>query len=194
VQGLSAKLSWDPAVVAVESFAPGALLDDQGAVALSGKPGVVDIVRLGVGGGIVGSGEVASVTFRRIGEGDPKIALASVDARDAANGSVAMTFTSRNAPVVPQATSFDRVSPNPVRGNATLSFALAQGGPVELAVYGVDGRLVRSLLRGTREAGAYQIAWDGRDEAGRTVAMGVYYARLVTPQGRFARSLVYLLK
>ncbi len=192
VQGLSAKLSWDPAVVAVESFAPGALLDPQGAVALSGRPGVVDIAHLGAGGGLVGSGEVAAVTFRRIAGGDPKIALASVDARNAANAPMAMTFSSRSAPVLPQVTSFDRIAPNPASNHATLSFALAKGGPVELAVYDLNGRLVRSLLHGARDAGTYQITWDGNDESGHVAAAGVYYARLLTPQGKFTRSLVYL--
>jgi flagellar hook assembly protein FlgD len=63
---------------------------------------------------------------------------------------------------------------------------------VELGVYDVNGRLVRSLLHGAREAGSYQITWDGHDESGHTVAAGVYYARLLTPQGNFVRSLVYL--
>jgi hypothetical protein len=192
VQGLSASLTWDPAVVAVESFAPGALLDAQGAVALSGRPGVVDIARLGSGRGLTGTGEVAAVTFRRVGEGDPKIALGSVDARDAANASVAMTFASRSQSVVPQVTSFDRVAPNPASDRATMAFALAKGGPVELAVYDLNGRLVRSLLHGTREAGTYQVTWDGHDESGHVAAAGVYYARLLTPQGKFTRSLVYL--
>jgi len=192
VRGLSAKLSWDPAVVAVESFAPGAMLDDMGGVAMSGRPGVVDIAHLGANGGLAGSGEVASVTFRRIAEGDPKIVLASVDARDAANASKPITFTSRSVPVIPTVTSFDRVAPNPARERATMSFALAKGGRVELAVYSVDGRRVRSLVSGAREAGTYQVTWDGRDENGHTVGAGIYYARLLTPQGRFTRSLVYV--
>jgi hypothetical protein len=37
--------------------------------------------------------------------------------------------------------------PNPVRRNATVRFALPQGGPVTLAVFDVQGRLVLSLLR-----------------------------------------------
>jgi hypothetical protein len=192
VQGLSAKLSWDPAVVAVESFAPGALLDDLGAVAMSGKPGMVDIARLGAGGGLVGTGEVAAMTFRRIAEGDPKIALASVEARNTANTAVAMTFSSRSMPVIPLVTSFDRVAPNPARNHATMSFARAKGGPVELTVFDVNGRVVRSLLHGTRDAGTYMITWDGHDESGNMAAAGVYYARLLTPQGKFTRSLVYL--
>lgn len=95
-------------------------------------------------------------------------------------------------PAQPLVTAFSRVSPNPFRANANLSFALAQGGSVELALYSVDGRVVRRLVSGTREAGQYQVAWDGRDDAGSLAPAGVYYARLVTRQGSFHRSLVFL--
>jgi len=43
-----------------------------------------------------------------------------------------------------------------------------------------------------KAAGEYQIAWDGRDEAGRSLNSGVYFARLVTRQGAFTRTITYL--
>ncbi len=193
IQGLSAKLSWNPAVVRLVSDAPGELADALGAVVMSAHPGVIDMARLGVrDAGLAGEGTVANVTFERVGPGDPKIALESVDARSAANAKLAVAFRSVTAPEVPAVTSFSRIAPNPFRAGGTLAFGLARSGPVELAVFSVDGRLVRRLVGGTRDAGMYQVAWDGRDEAGSPVAAGVYYARLVTGQGRFTRSLVYL--
>ena len=42
----------------------------------------------------------------------------------------------------------------------------------------VQGRLVRSLLNEVRSAGANQVNWDGRDQAGRGAASGTYFARL----------------
>jgi adenylyl- and sulfurtransferase ThiI len=193
VRALSAKLSWDPNVVALQSYAPGALLDELGAVVLSGHPGVIDVAQLGTDGpGLIGEGEIATVTFRRIAAGDPKIELQSVEARDVSNAGVALAFRSVGMPVVPAFTSFDRIAPNPFRANANLAFGLAVGGNVDLSIYSVDGRRVRRLVSGMRDAGLYQVAWDGHDESGAVAAAGVYYARLVTPQGRFTRSLVYL--
>mgnify|MGYP002388417185 CR=1 FL=1 len=127
-----------------------------------------------------------------IGPGEPRIELVNADGRDAGNGHVAITVKSAGVPAAPLVTSFSRISPNPFRANANMNFALSKGGAVELALYSVDGRLVRRLVHGTREAGQYQIGWDGRDEAGSLVPAGVYYARLVTQQGTFNRSLVYL--
>jgi hypothetical protein len=61
---------------------------------------------------------------------------------------------------------------------------------VELAIFGLDGRRVRDLASGPRPAGAYHADWDGRDDAGRGVAAGLYLARLDGPDGRFIRRLV----
>ena len=135
---------------------------------------------------------MAAVTFRRLAAGDPKIQLSAVDARTPANDHFALAFRNVSVQVIPTVTSFDRIAPNPFRSNAILSFALAKGGTVQLAIYSVDGRRVRQLVTGSREAGVYQVAWDGHDEGGAVVAAGVYYARLLTPQGNFTHSMVYL--
>jgi hypothetical protein len=94
--------------------------------------------------------------------------------------------------VVPTTTTFAPAMPNPFAGTTTLAFALAQAGPVELAVYGVDGRRIVTLVRETRAAGQYRLIWDGRDGTGQPARPGMYYARLVTPQGRFTRTLVLM--
>ncbi len=83
------------------------------------------------------------------------------------------------------------VSPNPVAEDLVLRFSLAKAQSVVLGVFTVEGRRVRTLQRGTMAEGSHQVSWDGRDEAGRPVADGMYFARLETPQGsrvtRFAR-------
>jgi hypothetical protein len=71
-----------------------------------------------------------------------------------------------------------RAWPQPSRGACTLEFALDRGGPVALRVLDTAGRSVRTLLRSRRDAGRHAVAWDGRDDAGRPVPAGVYFARL----------------
>ena len=69
--------------------------------------------------------------------------------------------------------------PNPFNPRTTIRFAVPAEQHVQLDVHGVDGRLVRRLLDGRVGAGAHDVTWDGRDEAGREVASGVYFHRLV---------------
>jgi hypothetical protein len=76
-----------------------------------------------------------------------------------------------------------RAAPNPFNPRVTLRFAQPLAGPVDLAIYDARGRLVRRLLRADRPAGEGAVVWDGRDDAGRGSAAGVYLARLVTVAG-----------
>jgi hypothetical protein len=70
-------------------------------------------------------------------------------------------------------------SANPSRGaQTTLRFGLATAGHASLALYDASGRRVRTLAGGTLEAGEHSAQWDGRDDGGRKVAAGLYFARL----------------
>jgi hypothetical protein len=70
------------------------------------------------------------------------------------------------------------VRPNPASGLARLQYTLPREGTVRLRIYGLQGEVVRTLADGTRGAGVNSAVWDGRDESGRTVAAGAYFARL----------------
>ncbi len=70
-------------------------------------------------------------------------------------------------------------APNPFNPATTIKFDLAAGGAAALRVYDVRGRLVRTLVDGPMPAGAHQISWDGRNNAGSAVASGVYLLEMV---------------
>ena len=142
--------------------------------------------------GFLGEGELATVRFKVVGSGDPAFRLASVDARSSANRKITVGTATRVAPVVPRVTSFAGAVPNPARNRAAMVFGLSKQGTVDLSIFSVDGRMVRSLVHESRAAGTYRLAWDGRDQAGRAVSSGIYYARLVTEQGRFTRALTFI--
>ena len=193
VQALSAKLTWDAAVVEPVGFAAGDLVDHLGGTVLSAKPGTVDAAVFGPGRGFSGEGVVATVTFHSLKDGDPQIHLGTVDARTLQNHKLSMT-TAERAPVAdaPKVTQLALAVPNPFRQIATIGFSLSKSGPVELAIFSVDGRRVRSLVHENRELGEYRMTWDGRDDHGQPMPAGVYYAHLATPAGRFNRTLTYL--
>src|SRR6185503_17475145 len=49
---------------------------------------------------------------------------------------------------------------------------------VDLSIYDVRGRQVKTVLHETREAGRHEIRWDGRGSDGHALATGVYFYRL----------------
>jgi len=188
LQGLSARLDWDRRVAEPLEVRPGALIESQGGVVFSGRAGVVDAALVGARErGLAGDGVLATVTFRALAAGAPGVTIASVDARDLRNRK---TTLGRGRPVARVATSFMPAAPNPFQGATTLAFSLARPGPVELAIFSVDGRRVRTLSREAMEAGTYRPVWTGTDDHGQAVRPGMYYARLVTPDGCFTRTLV----
>jgi plastocyanin len=68
--------------------------------------------------------------------------------------------------------------PNPFNPTTTIRYTLPERSTVELAVFGVDGKLVRVLESGAKPMGTFEAKWDGHDTSGRAVASGVYYYRL----------------
>lgn len=61
---------------------------------------------------------------------------------------------------------------------------------VNLGIYDVAGRLVRSLLAGeTLSAGAHEQEWNGRDDAGRDQAAGLYLYRLRADEVELVRKM-----
>ncbi|MBN2537677.1 hypothetical protein JXB37_05325, partial [candidate division WOR-3 bacterium] len=68
-------------------------------------------------------------------------------------------------------------TPNPFRRSTSISYEVPRAAAVELAVYDIAGRPVRTLATGLTQPGRYHAAWDGRDAAGDAVAAGVYLYR-----------------
>lgn len=83
----------------------------------------------------------------------------------------------------PRLTSGLAAAPNPFGTRTVLSFQLARTGRVALSIVGVDGRIVRVVPAALYAPGSHSFEWDGRDDAGRNVAPGVYFAIVRAPDG-----------
>lgn len=75
-------------------------------------------------------------------------------------------------------------------GGALLRFAVPTPGEVRLDLFDISGRRVNTLVQGFKAAGEHEVAWDGAASWGR-VPSGMYFARVVTPDGS-ARATVIL--
>ncbi|MFC1573061.1 FlgD immunoglobulin-like domain containing protein [Candidatus Eisenbacteria bacterium] len=82
--------------------------------------------------------------------------------------------------------------PNPFSPETRISFDLPQAGPVELAIYGVSGRLIRTLVSEERAAGPHSVRWDGQDDAGQKVPGGVYFYNMSAPGIEESRQMILL--
>ncbi len=77
--------------------------------------------------------------------------------------------------------SFLWALPNPFPVRTTLRFALETPDVVSVRVFDAGGRLLRTVLEPTAlTAGPRSVVWDGRDDAGRAVASGIYFVEVRT--------------
>jgi hypothetical protein len=78
---------------------------------------------------------------------------------------------------LPLAFDFRLVGANPSPDVSRFQLALPAPSDVEIVVFDVQGRAICSLQDGSLGAGLHELAWDGRDDAGRGVGSGIYFVR-----------------
>ena len=82
--------------------------------------------------------------------------------------------------------------PNPFRNGTEIRFDLPRAGRVQLRIYDVSGRLVRTLVDREEPAGYRSVVWDGKDETGQRASAGVYFYSFQTQDKTIQRKMVQL--
>lgn len=82
--------------------------------------------------------------------------------------------------------------PNPFNPQTTIAYELPQTTEVTLAIYDIQGRLIRTLVHGAHSAGRYSTVWNGRDSDGQPVGSGVYVYRLTTDTFSDSRTMMLM--
>jgi photosystem II stability/assembly factor-like uncharacterized protein len=68
--------------------------------------------------------------------------------------------------------------PNPFNPQTRIEFSILKSANVKLEVFNVLGQNVTTLIDKNLSGGTYQVMWDGKDAAGKTVSSGTYFYRL----------------
>ncbi len=107
------------------------------------------------------------------------------------NGLLRVRSTTGVEPGNPAALALLPAQPNPFASATRVAFTLPQAaGRVRLAVYGLDGRRVRTLVDEALPAGPHEVTWDGRDGTGSEAGAGVYFVRLEANGQHLERKVV----
>jgi hypothetical protein len=81
-------------------------------------------------------------------------------------------------------------APNPFTLDTTIAYTIPTAAHVELKVYDVSGRLVRTLVDGRAEPDRYAVTWDGRMADGEEAAAGIYLYRLMADGSELTRKMI----
>jgi len=84
------------------------------------------------------------------------------------------------------------VNPNPFPKSVNLAYRLSNPSRIECEIFDASGRRIRNLYSGVQGSGIQALTWDRRDDQGRTVNAGVYFARLSAGQTTTQAKLVVL--
>lgn len=102
--------------------------------------------------------------------GDPALFLA---------GAVEGEITSSEDDIDPTpGYAIDAIYPNPFNPSTRVEFSVPEKTGLEIKVYDVRGKLVKTLFSGMKQAGTYTVTWNGTNTRGQNVSSGVYFCRL----------------
>jgi hypothetical protein len=96
---------------------------------------------------------------------------------------------------LPSAPTLGQNFPNPFNSTTVIPFVIPQmlaEARADLAVYDLQGQVVRHLLTARLPAGAYTVRWDGLGDHGKVVASGVYFYKLEVGAHAVSNRLVLL--
>jgi hypothetical protein len=96
-------------------------------------------------------------------------------------------------PAADASIALDRPTPNPFSSTMRFAYSIPSGAAVvDIGLFDLAGRRVRSLARGTQVAGQYEVRWDGLGDDGKRVKHGVYFLRAEVGSARRVSRVVYL--
>lgn len=94
-------------------------------------------------------------------------------------------------PALPNGFALSQNYPNPFNPTTTISYSLPVRADVTLTVYNILGEKVSAFDEGMMPAGRHAVIWDSRNDAGESVASGVYLYKVEA--GDFVASRKMLL-
>ncbi|MCK4416669.1 MAG: right-handed parallel beta-helix repeat-containing protein [Candidatus Latescibacteria bacterium] len=93
---------------------------------------------------------------------------------------------------LPQSFVISQNYPNPFNARTTIHYQLPAAADVSVKIYALSGQLLKTLVRGTVQAGYHTVQWDGKNQMGREVASGIYVYQVVAGKERLSKRMVLL--
>ncbi len=85
---------------------------------------------------------------------------------------------SSGIPLVPLSYALEQNYPNPFNPTTNIRYQLSKRSNIHLEIFDLLGKRVKTLVNATQLTGVYTIEWDATNDAGASVASGMYLYRL----------------
>ncbi|MBC7188564.1 MAG: T9SS type A sorting domain-containing protein, partial [Calditrichaeota bacterium] len=94
-------------------------------------------------------------------------------------------------PRVPERFELEQNFPNPFNPETKIGFRVPTEGRVQVKVYNLMGRLVRTLVDGAMTSGRHEVLWDGTDDYGVVMPTGTYLCVMEAEGIRMTKKMVF---
>ena len=81
--------------------------------------------------------------------------------------------------ILPSAFSLEQNYPNPFNPETIISYSLPKQSRVQIKIFDITGKEIRTLIDEERAAGKYNILWDSRNNLGQKVSSGIYIYKII---------------
>ena len=82
--------------------------------------------------------------------------------------------------------------PNPFNPSTTIEYTLQKEDKVELKIFNVLGKEIKTLINKSQQNGNYKVVWDGTDNKGEKVSSGIYFYRLQINNATVTKKAVFI--
>jgi hypothetical protein len=86
--------------------------------------------------------------------------------------------------------SLGRCAPNPFGAATRIPFTVGERGAIDISIFDISGRKVRTLVDAIFEAGAHEVQWSGEDDRHERAAPGIYFYRARSGGRELTRKMV----
>ncbi len=80
--------------------------------------------------------------------------------------------------------------PNPFNSWTWISYQIPQSVWVSLKIYNLSGQEVKTLVEEEKQAGFYQVIWDGKNNMGQNITSGIYIYQLIIKNDVISKKLI----
>ena len=93
---------------------------------------------------------------------------------------------------LPKDFSLKQNYPNPFNPNTSLRYDLPNDGLVNIAIYDMMGRIVKTLVNGSQTAGFKSVQWNATNDRNEPVSAGLYLYTIQAGEFRQTKKMVLL--
>ena len=94
--------------------------------------------------------------------------------------------------ILPETTEMHRAYPNPFNPNTCISYKLAKDTKVNITIFDVTGKHIKTLFSGQQPAGSYNVYWNGTDESEHHLSSGAYFVLMETDNEKQMQKVMLL--